>query len=160
MKGETQALHLARIMQKHKLYPEYELALPLVKVKKNNLKKLTPGDILLLGLDRLELILLLEECICAKVLISEAQNSFKIKIENLVDHTEISNDSKKYEILKCSFGMLQSRKLEVGHKIDIAQLDLEEVTLFTEGKKRAEAKLVKVDDEIAIQIIKVNKNEK
>ena len=56
--------------------------------------------------------------------------------------------------------MLQSRKLEVGHKIDIAQLDLEEVTLFTEGKKRAEAKLVKVDDEIAIQIIKVNKNEK
>ena len=160
MKGETQAVHLARIMQKHKLYPEYELALPLVKVKKNRLKKLTQEDILLLGLESLELILLSEECVCAKVVINEAQNSFKIKIEDLVENTEISNDSKKYEILKCSFGMLQSRKLEVGHKIDIAQLNLEEVTLFTEGKKRAEAKLVKVDDEIAIQIMKVNKNEK
>ena len=160
MKGETQAVHLAKVMQKHKLYPEYELALPLVKVKKNSFKKLTQGDILLLGLDGLELILLLEECVCANAEINEAQNSFKIKITNIVEKTDISNHSKKYEILKCSFGMLQSRKLEVGHKIDIAQLNLEDVTLFTEGRKQAEGKLVKVDDEIAIQIIKVNKNEK
>ena len=157
MRAETQAVHLARIMQKHRRYPEYELILPLVKVKKNRLKKLTQDDILLLGLEGLELILLSEECICAKVLIDEAENSCKIKIENLFKNTEISNNSKKYEILKCSFGILQSRELEVGHTIDITQLDLEEVTLFTEGKKRAEAKLVNVDGEIAIQIIKVNK---
>jgi len=160
MRGETQAVHLTKIMQKHKLYPEYELALPFVKVKKSSLKKLMQGDILLLGLEGLALILLLDENICANVVLEEVQNSIKIKIVNVVEDTVLSNDSKKYESLKCSFGTVQSRRIEVGHKIDIASLHLEEVNLFVEGKKRAEGRLVKVDDEIAIEITKVNKNGK
>lgn len=160
MKGETQAVHLAKIMQKHKLYPEYELALPFVKIKRTMLKKLSHGDVLLLGLDHLELILLLEEKICANVVINEAHNSLKIKIMSIEEDPIETNDSKKYEVLKCSFGMLQSRKLEIGHKIDIAQLNLEETKLFVEDKNIADGMLVKVDDEIAIKIKEVNKNEK
>ena len=160
MKGETQAVHLSHIMQKHKLYPEYELALPFVKVKKNSLKKLRQGEILLLGLEGLELILLSEESICANVVLNEAHNSFKVKITNLVKDMDISNDSKKYEVLKCSFGMLQSRKLEVEHKIDIASLNLHEVLLYAEGKNIAKGSLVNVDEEIAIEITEVNKNGK
>ena len=56
--------------------------------------------------------------------------------------------------------MLQSRKLEIGHKIDIAQLNLEETKLFIKDKNIAVGMLVKVDDEIAIKIKEVNKNEK
>jgi hypothetical protein len=160
MKGETQAVHLSHIMQKHKLYPEYELVFPLVKAKRTVLKKLTQGDVLLLGLEQLALVLLSEGKVCANVVIHEGNNSLKIKIISLEENSIETNDSKKYEVLKCSFGMLQSRKLEVGHKIDIASLNLEKVKLFIETENRAEGILVKVDNEIAIEITKVNKNGK
>jgi len=125
-----------------------------------NRKKLTQGDVLLLGLEQLALVLLSEGKVCANVVIHEGHNSLKIKIISLEENSIETNDSKKYEVLKCSFGMLQSRKLEVGHKIDIASLNLEKVKLFIETENRAEGILVKVDDEIAIEITKVNKNGK
>ena len=58
MKTETQAVRLANMMQKRPLYPEYELALPWVQIKKSALKKLSEGDVLLLGLDSLRMILI------------------------------------------------------------------------------------------------------
>jgi hypothetical protein len=155
MKGETQAVHLANIMQKHKLYPEYELALPLIMVKKNSLKKLSKGDILLLGFDRLEMILLQEGRICAQVIMNESGKSSKIKITNLYQDTAKSNNSKKYQIVKCSFGNLQSRKIEVGHNIGVSSLDLQEVTLVVEDENIAKGSLVSVDEEIAVQISEV-----
>jgi len=155
MRGETQALHLAKMMQKHKLYPEYELALSPIQVKKNSLKKLSKGDILLLGLDSLEMILLEEGKTCASVVMNETENSSKIKITQLNKSTTEQSDSKKYQTVKISFGVLQSRKLEVGHKIEIAQLNLQEVSLHVDGKNIAKGSLVNVDEEIAIQIDEV-----
>ena len=49
MRGETQSLHLAKMIQKHKLYPEYELILSFLLVKKKCVKKFSKGDILLIG---------------------------------------------------------------------------------------------------------------
>jgi len=157
MKGETQATHLTKMMQKHQLHPEYELVLPLVLVKKKSLKKLTTGDILLLGLESLELILLCNGEFSINVLMSETRNSRKIRIEDIDEKPIYSNDSKKYKILKCSFGMLQSRKLEVGHKIDVSSLNMHEVLLIVESKIIAKGSLVNVDKEIAIQIDEVKK---
>ncbi len=156
MKGETQAVHLAKMMQKHKLYPEYELALPLVQIKRSNLKKLTKGDILLLGFDSMNMILLKEGEICANVVINEAKNSSKIKIIDIKHNTINTNNSKKYEILKCSFGTVQSRKLEVGHSIGVSSLNLQEVNLIVEDKNIAKGSLINVDEEIAVQINKVS----
>jgi len=155
MRGETQSLHLAKMMQRHKLYPEYELVLPLFLVKKNSLKKLAKGDVFLLGDDRLNLKLLKEDELFANVEIDESENSRKIKIVNIQKYTETPNHSKKYEILKCSFDFLQSRSFEVGHKIDISSTDLGKVNLLIGNKKLAEGKLVNVDEEIAIEITKV-----
>jgi ribosomal protein S8E len=155
MRGETQSVHLAEMMQKHKLYPEYELVLPLLFVKKNNLKKLSKGDVLLLGDDHLNLKLLKEDEFFGNVEIEESENSRKIKIINIQKHTEKPNHSKKYEIVKCSFDFLQSRSFEVGHKIDISSTDLGKVNLLIGNKKLAEGKLVNVDEEIAIEITKV-----
>jgi len=155
MRGETQSVHLAKIMQKHKLYPEYELLLPFLLVKKNSLKKLSKGDVLLLGDDHLNLKLLKEDELFGNVEIEESKNSRKIKIINIDKHPELPSHSKKYETVKCSFGFLQSRSFEVGHKIDISSLDLGNVNLIIEHKKLAEGKLVNVDQEIAIEITKV-----
>ena len=157
MRGETQALHLVKMMQKHKLYPEYELALSPIQVKKNSLKKLSRGDILLLGLDSLKMILLEEGEICASVVMNETEKSSKIKITQLNKSTIEQSDSKKYQIVKISFGVLQSRTLEVGHQIETAQLNLQEVLLHVNGKNIAKGSLVNVDEEIAVQIDEVRK---
>ena len=156
MRGETQSVHLAEMMQKHKLYPEYELVLPLLLVKKNNLKKLSKGNVLLLGADHLNLKLLKDDEIYGNVKIEESENSRKIKIIDIQKYTELSNHSKKYEALKCSFDFLQSRIFEVDHKIDISSVNLEKVNLIIENKKVAEGSLVNVDEEIAIEITKVS----
>ncbi len=157
MRGETQALHLEKMMQKHKLYPEYELALPPIQVKKNSLQKLSKGDILLLGLDRLEMILLEEGNISANVVLNESENGSKIKIIKLNRSATEQPNSKKYEIVEFSFGVIQSRTLEVGHQIETTQLNLQEVLLHVNGKNIAKGSLVNVDEEIAVQIDEVRK---
>lgn len=157
MRGETQALHLEKMMQKHTLYPEYELAFPPIQVKRNSLQKLSKGDILLLGLDSLEMILLEEENISASVVLNESGNGSKIKIIKLNKSTIEQYNSKKYETINISFGMIQSRTLEVGHQIETTQLNLQEVLLHVDGKNIAKGSLVNVDEEIAVQIDEVRR---
>jgi hypothetical protein len=156
MRGETQSLHLVKMMQKRKLYPEYELILPFLLVKKNSIKKLSKGDILLVGDDRLNLKLLKDDGSFANIEIEESENSRKIKIIDIQIDTGLSDHSKKYEIVKCSFDFLQSRTFEVDHKIDISSVNLKKVNLIIKNKKVAEGSLVNVDEEIAIEITKVS----
>ncbi len=67
------------------------------------------------------------------------------------------SNSKKYEVVEFSFGVIQSRTLEVGHQIETAQLNLQEVLLHVNGKNIAKGSLVNVDEEIAVQIDEVRK---
>ena len=154
MRGETQAVHLSKIMQSHKLYPEYELVFPFVKIKKKSVKKMTKNDIVLLGLETFNMCLLSEKNMCANVSLVKEQNSRKLKIISL-ENMNYASKSQKYEILKCSLGMIQSRKIEIGHKIDISSLHLDEVLLSVEEKTIAKGFLVTIDNEIAIQIREV-----
>lgn len=156
MKSETQALHLARIMQRHIQNPSYELALPLVEVSKKKLKKLSVDDVLLSGFDRLEFILIDGDKICANIQLKKHENSYEIEISNLPKDTIKSNDSKKYKTLKISFGTVQSKAMEIGQKIDITHIDLDRVKLVLKDKTIAEGSLVIVDEEIAVQIKRVN----
>lgn len=157
MKGETQADALASLVQKKKQYPEYEVALPAFMVKHSILKKLAKDDLLLVGLSELDMVLYAKDELCADVKLFSDENIQKLKITYLHKDTLQQEHTKKYEIVKCSFGTLQSRKLEVGYKVGIAQLDLEKAKLFVNDKHIADGKLVEVDNEIAVQIIKVNK---
>ena len=83
-------------------------------------------------------------------------NTYGSEIVYIVEDTIKQLDSKKYKTLKISFGTVQSKALEIGSTIDITHLDLEKVTLISEGTTIAEGSLVNVDEEIAIQIKKVN----
>ncbi len=156
MKSENQALHLAKMMQNHTRYPTYELALPLVAVRSNKLKKLSVDDVLLIGFDALEFVLIDGDTICANMVLKQMGNTHGTEIIHLAKDTVRQYDSKKYKTLKLSFGTVQSKALEVGHTIDITHIDLEKVSLVLEGKNIAEGSLVNVDEEIAIQIKKVN----
>jgi len=157
MNGETQANRLAQLMQNKGHLPSYELALPLVTVRSSSVKKLASGDVLLLGLNSLECVLLDSGKICANVVLIKQQNRHGMKIVEVSKNPSIPSDSKKYEIFKLSFGMIQSRTLLVGHMIDIAQINLDEVALLLKEKKIATASLINVDDEIAVKIDKVEK---
>ena len=156
MKHETQALHLAKMMQKHTCYPKYELTLPLVTVRSNKLKKLSSDDVLLTGFDRLEFLLIDRDTICANMQLKPMENTHGAEIVYLSEETIKQSNSKKYKTLKISFGTVQSKALEIGSTIDITHVDLEKVSLVLERKTIAEGSLVNVDEEIAIQIKKVN----
>ncbi|MBT8349606.1 MAG: hypothetical protein HKP62_09265 [Sulfurovum sp.] len=156
MKHETQALHLSKMMQKHTRYPTYELTLPLVMVRSNKLKKLSINEILLIRIDRLECLLVDGDTICANTRLKPIGNAHGAEIIYLTEDTIKQSDSKKYKTLYITFGTVQSKVLEIGNTIDITHIDLNTVTLVLEGKTIAEGSLVNVDEEIAIQIKKVN----
>lgn len=157
MRDETQASHLVKMMQIHTCNLEYELALPLVMARSNKLKKLNLDDVILTGFNTLEFVLIGEESICANVLVKKVGNTQCAEIVSLYKDTVKQYDSKKYKTLKFSFGAVQSKGFKVGHTIDITHIDFEKVSLVSEAKTIAEGSLVKVDEEIAIQIKKVIK---
>lgn len=156
MKSENQALRLAQMMQdKVAIYPSYELAFPLVEVGHSKLKKLSVDDVLLLGVDDLVFLLIKHESICAKMVLKMVGESCYLEIINIDKEPIKSNNSKKYETLKISFGKFQSRKLDVGYRIDITKKPLENITVNVEGNKYASGTLVNVNGELAVKIDKV-----
>ena len=155
MKVENQALRLEKLMQKHQCHPEYEVCFPPVSVKKSALKKLTAGDLLLLGLERMELQLLSKEDGCAKAVLSSYDKGMTIRITEHLKSPVKHVDSRKYKNLLISLGKLNSRVLEIGHTVETMQIDPEKVLLYAEEKLVAKGRLVTVDDEIAVEIKEV-----
>ena len=156
MKNETQAIHLAKMMQRHIHTANYELALPSVMIPRKKLKKLSVDDVLLTGFDRLEFILIDRDTICANIQLKQSEKESRVEITELTKEPLEQSDSKKYKVLNFFFGTVKSRGLELGSTIDITHLDIEKVSLVSEGEIIAEGFLVNVDEEIAIQIKKVN----
>ena len=155
MKGETQALHLAKMMKNYIHTVPYELALPLVTVRSSKLKKLSVKNILLLDLKVLEFILIEGDTICADLRLKNRDGSYVSEIIQLQQKTIPAYDSNKYETIKLSFGECQMKSLEVGNNLDLAQFDLEKIMLMRGDKKIAEGSLVNIDNEIAVKINKV-----
>ena len=81
-----------------------------------------------------------------------------MKVLDIVNRKVSKTQRKEHEVLKLSFGTVQSRILEIGHMIDVSQIDLETVSLMRKKKKIATASLVNVDGKMAVQIDKVEKN--
>ena len=155
MKRETQALHLAKMMQDHIKGTSYEFALPLAMVSNKKLKKLSVDNVLLTGLETLDCILIDEDEICADLQLKKVNNLYNTQIVQLQKSPIKQNDSKKYEVLKFSFGRVYSKVLEPGQMIDVTHIDLGTVSLVLNDQMIAEGTLVNVDDEIAIKIKRV-----
>ena len=97
MNGETQANRLAQLMQKKGFLPSYTLALPLMSIRSSSLKKLESGDVLLLGLNSLECVLMDSDKICANVVLIKQNNRHGMQIIETEQEPIKSSDSKKYE---------------------------------------------------------------
>ena len=156
MKAKMQSLHLQEMMQKHKHHPEYDLVLPTFLLKKKNFASMKKNDLLLIGLNHLDLALYQEGAFCAKVLLDSHGETMKLKIASLEEEPSSTTNSKKYESILSSFGKIQSRQLEVGHKVEISVVDLQHVSLYVKQTEVAKATLVMVDEEIALKITEVN----
>ncbi|MBD3791110.1 MAG: FliM/FliN family flagellar motor switch protein [Campylobacterales bacterium] len=151
MRADTQADSLEVMMHKHQIYPHYTLALAPFEVKKRALKELQRGDILLLGLDRLRLVLLDAEGVTAEVMIEHRSALDRLKIVSLGVQAQ-ERISKKYQAVSVMLGEIPCKKLEVGHVIGTMDLDFDHLTIAVEGKKIAEGSLVNVGGRIALQI--------
>ncbi len=159
MHGETQANRLAALMQKKAQLPSYELALPLIQVKRSTVARLKVKDIFLFGLKQLVCILVKDGRICAHVTVSIENGRYYLKIEKNDSEMILTSDSHKYETLLCILGTLKSRTLEVGHLIEMSQIKLEKVTVIQKDKKIAEGTLINVEGELAVQMDKVDRYE-
>ena len=142
-------------MQKYKRYPEYDLTLAPFLLKKKTLKKLSKKDVLLLGLNSLDLYLMQGGVFYAKLAFEQYAETLKLNIVSLKVNTDMAYDSKKYEILYPSLGKVQSRQISLGHKVEISTQDVSDVTLFSEQGKVVKGRLVIVEDELAIAITEV-----
>ena len=156
MKAETQATALTSLVKKKTTLRKYELILPLFKVKQSTLKKLKVGDVLLVGLDALRLCLVSGSNIYASAKIVSEKKIYKLKINTLQTYTFAQPYTEKYQKIKCSFGFIQSKKLEIDNNVSIKDINLKKVKIFVEEKNIAEAVLVKINNEIAIEVTKVH----
>lgn len=157
MKGERQSSRLMQMMQKQGVVPSYELLLPLVHFPIKPYGHLALNDVLILGLDDLELSLLKEEVLCARVKLLKSDRVQELEIVELDQKPINPSDSKKYEVLKLSFGFVQCKHLEKDSKLRAEHINFEKVSLILKDIKIAEATLVLVDEKIALQIDKVEK---
>ena len=155
MKGETQALHLAKMMQRYIQEESYELALPLVMVRRSRLKKLQVNDVLLLGLKTLEFVLIDGETICAKLVPKKVASENIVEIIELTGESIKTIDSNKYEVLKLSFGMYPVKDVSLGYRVEMAEINIDNIRLMLGEKKLAEGSLVMTDHTIAVKINKV-----
>ena len=163
MKGETQADRLERLMMKRQVYPKYTLALPLVEVKKSDIKRLQKGDILLLGLDYFQLVLLDEQRICAEVKLKHSEGELEVIALKDEEGETCPDTNKKYRVLTLSFGTVESRKPAVGQSIRITDIRFDKLMIQANNNRNiAEGSLVTVDNKLAVQIneVKNDKNEK
>lgn len=152
MVSETQALHLAQMMQKHIHNPQYELALPFVRIRRSTLKKLSVNDVLLLDVNVLAFILVEGDVIYADLTLQRVEGNYVIVITHLHNEMIESNESHKHETLKLSLGKCQMKSFELGKSLELTLFDLEKIMLIVDDKKIAEGSLVNVDNALALKI--------
>jgi hypothetical protein len=157
MRGESQASHLENLMRGHPFVTDYALTLPAVELKRSARKRLQKGDILLLHLDSPELHLQHEGKLMAEVSMECGYDRVTVSHIHETEKPLKEHNSKKYEILLCTFGTLRCKELKKGASLDISALEMTSVTLFADGKQFAYGSPVWVEKKIAVEITKVIK---
>ena len=155
MKIDNQALRLEHLMKLHRCSPLYELCFPSFRVKKRALEKLALGDVLLLGLDRMEMCLLSKEHGDLNVLLSFHKKKIYIQILSPLEKSIAREKHKKYRDIKLSLGRVEAQMLKRGQTIETEEIDLDNIVLSAEEKIVARGRVVEVDNEIAIEIREV-----
>jgi len=156
MRGETQATHLEKMMREHPLFQDYDLTLPPVTIRRSSLKKIEKGAVILLHLIHPELQLWRNGNVCAVVEMDRCKKTVTI-IDTEIEKKYLLKSSKKDETLFCLFGSVSIKETKGGTAIDVSTFDMERVLLTVAGERIARGRLVWVDEEIAVEIEKVER---
>jgi len=155
MGDETQAAHLEKMVQKHPLFHTYTVSLPPLEIKRNIVKKLSKGDLILTGNEKPVFSVWKGERIVAEGKLHRCQQY--LEVIDSGDMKKYTQTHQKYDILKCIVGTINSKELVTEGKIDISSLDLIKTELTINERKIAEGRLVYANMQIGIEITKVEK---
>ena len=152
MKVETQASRLERMMRQKRKEQLCEVALPPVQLKSSMLRRLEKGDLLLLGMERFEIVFVKEGSVFAK---GELLNlGSECRAEYLEEPEKIEH-TKKYETLLPLLGSMELERVRQDERVDISGLTLTNITLKRGSDSVAKGELVECDGTIAVKIEKV-----
>ena len=159
MKADTQAVHLEKLMQEKKSLSSYKLALPFYKIMRSDIKTLSQNSIVLLGLKSLECVLLSDENTITKLKRLKSTSTLDFEIMTTSKIVPLKDDVEKYARVSCILKSIEIASLNLKTMITIEDIDFMHVEVYFDGVPQAEGKLVSVNDEIAIEITKVTKDE-
>ena len=153
---DAQARQLIAMMNCTPVLSRLEVCLPPFEIKRSSLEKLARGDILVLPTQRLEVAIYGEgDHIVAYGLYGNYSDIPSILIVEHSPKPLSPNDSKKYELLKISFGGVEKRELVQGKIVKLHQDKMYDATLYRGKEQIAYASLVQVDKKAALQIREV-----
>jgi len=156
MPPKTQALKLYKMMnQKIKTY---EVRLDDFRVKRKDLESIGVSDILPLGLDDLALRLCKDDYIYGHIHYDAHTRQWQIiKTDTLVN---LEKKYQHYDRVIARVTKLSRMSLDKKVLLEEDEIPLDNILLFVENRCIAEAVLIRVAGKIALQIRKVNKDEK
>jgi len=147
---DNQSKKLSKIVE-NSLLPKYEVVLEPFVLKKN-IKHLLVNDIIDLALSELELYLLDDSVLVAKVsLIKDGIHHKMVIDDNLTQDNQV--DIKKSIV--CSLGYVHSRSLDISHKLSTTTLDFKLLSIKQENRVVAKARFIKIKKRISLEIIEV-----
>lgn len=149
---DSQVVQLRRMMQREHRQSYLEVCLSPACLKKKEIVDLEAGDLLLLDLKQLELDILEEGVSVAKASYGIRNGEPYICIASLEKRPVPSYNSKKYEVIKVSLGMIEKNSMEEGKMIALSQIREHDAILYREDQRIAKARFVTVGQKIALQI--------
>jgi len=153
VKVDNQSQKLSKLVESKSTLPRYEVVFPPFIIKKSTQKNLEIGSVIDIALNSLEFWMLEYDLVIAKLSLQKDGRHYKLVITDIIKE---SLDTKEYKKLCiASFGYIQSRSVEVNHKIDISSLNFEDISIRQNTKPIAKAKLVWLNQKISLQITKV-----
>ncbi len=152
---ETQIEQLMEMMRYLPVTSHTEVCLPMIKVKKTLIDKLSKGDILPLQTKEISVDIVEDGYIVAQGVYGEYQNTPSVLVQKLQRTTIESIHSKKYYTIKIYFGTIERHQVNKGKIITLTTEALHGVLLYNDKQLLAEAALVEWDHKVALEIREV-----
>ena len=150
---ESQAQVLREMMRYAPLSSRLDARTSSFQIDKKDLKNLTKGDILILPLEKMELLLVdSDNRTVAIAEYGEYKKEPSVLINEIVNESSENINTKKYEMIFASFGYIRKSDLHSGKIVRLSIDSTYDITLYANGKKIAYASLADCDDKTALMI--------
>jgi len=155
VKVDNQSKNLPKLVINNSFLPRYNIILPPFSIKKGTQQNLQQNSVIDIAMQNLELWMIDDSSmLVAKLSLQKDGRHYKLLITEV---TQESLETKEYKkAFFASLGYIQSRSIELNHKIDISSLNFEDISIRQNTKLLAKAKLVWLNQKISLQITKVD----